>query len=749
MTTSFFTHPRGIPWSSHIRNALADMRANTAQVALLFVSLAHQAYLMVDAISRTLYRKLISRKRLLEWMTAAQAETGSRHNLAAFVRFMWPAELIAASIAALLLGLRPSALWMAAPILLVWAVSPLIAYLVSRRKATARPFLDEADKRAARLIARRTWRFFETFVGEEDNWLPPDNYQEDPQPVIAHRTSPTNTGLLLLSTVAAHDFGYISTLELMERLELTFATLQKLQKFRGHCFNWCDTRTLEPLSPHYISIVDSGNLAGHLLATKQAVIDLPDSPLVDSRIIDGLSDTISLMREEATRLAAIRQRTEVVTVRHLREEIEACAKLVAADPPQTLGAWNKLLDALSRRAEVITDILGALSQEHGDESYEELRFWVNALIHQSRACLRDLHTLAPWGNALAEHLGPIIIRCSTDAGAQWQGMKDSLANVPAPAQIPPACDAMLLQLSALRAQLEECLPEESRERLAALSGLDVVTSAIEKAAEAAKGLLARLAALATLSDRLFEETDFSFLIDEERKVFRIGYNVEAGRADNSYYDLLASEARLASFVAIAKNDAPQEHWFRMGRQLTPVNGDRALISWSATIFEYLMPLLVMRNYEGTLLDQTYTAIIRRQIEYGQEHNVPWGVSESAYNARDIHLNYQYGPFGVPGLGLKRGLSEDLVIAPYATLLAAPYAPRAALNNLRRLEREGALARYGFYESVDYTPERLPQNQTRVIIRAFMAHHQGMSLVALDNLLNDQLMQRRFHSEPLV
>ncbi|MBD0325038.1 MAG: hypothetical protein ICV68_01325 [Pyrinomonadaceae bacterium] len=276
-----------------------------------------------------------------------------------------------------------------------------------------------------------------------------------------------------------------------------------------------------------------------------------------------------------------------------------------------------------------------------------------------------------------------------------------------------------------------------------------MTTAIENAAEAARKLLTRLSALAHLSDSLIEEMDFRFLIDEERKVFRIGYNVSAARADNSYYDLLASEARLASFVAIAKGDVSQEHWFRMGRQLTPVDGHRALISWSATMFEYLMPLLVMRDYPGTLLHQTYLAVVARQIDYGRERNVPWGISESAYNARDIHLNYQYGPFGIPGLGLKRGLSEDLVVAPYATMLAAQIAPHAALDNLRRLEREGALARYGFYESVDYTHERLPQNQTRVIIRAFMAHHQGMSLVALDNLLHDELMQRRFHAEPLV
>ncbi len=255
--------------------------------------------------------------------------------------------------------------------------------------------------------------------------------------------------------------------------------------------------------------------------------------------------------------------------------------------------------------------------------------------------------------------------------------------------------------------------------------------------------------LAQGCEKLFEEMDFKFLYDDEREIFRIGFNVTTGSADDSYFDLLASEARLASFVAIAKGDVPQEHWFRLGRQLTPVDGGRALISWTASMFEYLMPLLVMYDYDGTLLDETYRAVVRRQIEYGAERHVPWGISEAAYNARDLHLNYQYGPFGVPGLGLKRGLSEDLVVAPYATMLAALVMPQAAFENLRRLEREGALARFGYYESINYTAERVPQNQRRVLVRAFMAHHQGMSLVALDNLINGDVMRRRFHAEPLV
>src|SRR4029079_4882845 len=248
---------------------------------------------------------------------------------------------------------------------------------------------------------------------------------------------------------------------------------------------------------------------------------------------------------------------------------------------------------------------------------------------------------------------------------------------------------------------------------------------------------------------IVEQMDFLFLFDVERKLFTIGYNVTASRADESYYDLLASEARLASFVGIAKGDVPQQHWFRMGRALTKVDGGRALISWTGTMFEYLMPLLVMRDYQATLLSETYRTIVDRQIEYGQERGVPWGISEAAYNVRDLHLNYQYGPFGVPGLGLKRGLIEDLVVSPYATILAAEVDPESAFVNLRRLQKEGALGPYGFYESIDYTAERLPEGQKSVLIRAFMTLHQGMSLVALANILQEDRVQNRFHSDPTV
>jgi cyclic beta-1,2-glucan synthetase len=749
LTENLLTHPRGIPWTSHFWSVWGDVRTNTAQVALALVFIAHQAFLKADAIARTLYRMLVSRRRLLEWTTAAQAEGGSSHDRATFLRFMWPAAALALSALALVLWLHPAALPVAAPFILAWLLSPLVAYLISRRVPPERAVLSEEEAREARLIARRTWRFFDTFVGDEDHWLPPDNYQEDPQPVIAHRTSPTNIGMLLLSTIAAHDFGYTSTLELIERLELTCATLTKLRRFNGQFLNWYDTRTCEPLEPQYISTVDSGNLAGHLLALKQGLVEIPERTLFDRRVLDGLADTVRLMNEEAQRLSFIRQRSEIVTIKQLREEIAACSGLLSGEMPQTPGAWATLFDALVQRAGVIEDIVGALVQEHRPEEFSELRFWNGVLLRQTRAFRRDVDTLMPWGASLVSHLEPIIERCSAEVAAEWREVASGLNHSASLSQVPEVCDAALTRLAGLRAQLELCLPQSMTERDAALNGLGVLRTAVEEAARAAAQLLARASTLAGLSERLVEEMDFRFLFDEERKVFAIGYRVAEGKRDNSYYDLLASEARLASFVAIAKGDVPQEHWFRLGRQLTSVDGNRALISWTATMFEYLMPLLVMRDYPATLLDQTYHAVVARQIEYAAEHNVPWGISESAYNARDLQLNYQYGPFGVPGLGLKRGLSEDFVVAPYATALASLIDPRAAVENFRLLGSEGALARYGFYEAIDYTTERLPENQKRAIIHAFMAHHQGMVLVALDNVLNADIMQKRFHAEPLV
>ncbi|HXT63163.1 MAG TPA: glucoamylase family protein, partial [Pyrinomonadaceae bacterium] len=693
VTTGLLIHPRGVPWTSHFWSIWGDLRTNTAQIAIEIVFLAHQAVLMTDAIARTIYRKTISHKHLLEWVTAASSERTSKHDLAEFIRFMLPAEIVVVIGAGLISLTDVVALPVAAIFLFAWLASPFIAFLVSKRRREAEVDLAARDIRASRIVARRTWRFFETFVGDEDHWLPPDNFQEDPKPVVAHRTSPTNIGLLLLSTVAAYDFGYIGLIEMVERLEMTLASTQKLQKFRGHIFNWHDTTTLEPLWPHYVSVVDSGNLAGCLIALKQACLEIPDNRLLDQRILSGLNDTLGALRQELSQLSVARQRTDAIGVKNLTSEIEACGELLKSETPAALPDWLTLVESLNTRAATIDDIAAALSHAHATADLAELRWWSSAFLRQTHNCVRDAKILA---------------LVATDADSPARG--HVVANVPS---------------------------------LSELTDLD------NQGARTANDVSARLGQIAGTCQHLFDEMDFKFLLDEERKVFSIGYNVSEGRSDNAFYDLLATEARVASFVAIAKGDVPQEHWFRMGRQLTSVDGGRALISWTGTMFEYLMPLLVMRDYRDTLLGKTYEAVVSRQIEYGGERGVPWGISESAYAARDLQMNYQYGPFGVPGLGLKRGLIEDLVVSPYSTILASNVRPSEAVENLRALEREGALSRYGLYEALDYTPERVKKGERCTIVHAYMAHHQGMSLVSLDNLLNQKVMQDRFHSDPMV
>ncbi|HEY3102509.1 MAG TPA: glucoamylase family protein [Pyrinomonadaceae bacterium] len=695
VTTGLLIHPRGVPWTSHFWSVWGDVRTNTAQIAVEIVFLAHQAVLMSGAIARTIYRKTVSGRHLLEWITAASSERASSHDLPEFVRFMWPAEVVVLVGTALIVAANAGALPVAAVFLAAWAASPVIAFLVSRRREEVTLDLIAKDVRAGRIVARRTWRFFETFVSAEDHWLPPDNFQEDPKPVVAHRTSPTNIGLLLLSIVSAYDFGYIGLIEMVERLEATLTSLQKLQKFRGHFFNWHDTNTLAPLWPHYVSAVDSGNLAGCFIALKEACLEIPDNKLLADKVLKGLSDTLGALRQELSQLSASRQRTDAISMKNLTSEIDACSKVVNSQPPEALTDWLTLLETINAHAVAIDDIAAALSHEHGTDDIAELRWWSSALLRQTHNCVHDVKVLVP----------------ETDRAPEPGVPRDSAADVPS-----------LTELTEL---------------------------VNERGAKTANDLSVRLGQIAATCQRLFDEMDFKFLLDEERKVFTIGYNVSEGRCDNSFYDLLASEARLASFIAIAKGDVPQEHWFRMGRQLTSVDGGRALISWTGTIFEYLMPLLIMRDYRETLLGETYEAIVSRQIEYGAERGVPWGISESAFAARDLQMNYQYAPFGVPGLGLKRGLIEDLVVSPYSTILASNVKPAQAVENLRTLEREGALSRYGFYEALDYTPERVKKGEKCTLVRAYMAHHQGMSFIALDNLLNQNVMQIRFHSEPMV
>jgi cyclic beta-1,2-glucan synthetase len=537
-------------WRAYYAAVAHDAMTSARQFAVAVTFLPHQAWISGDAIVRTLWRMLVSRRKLLEWQTASQGERAA----AAAARGVWRTMAPAVAIALIVLALA-AVRWTAGgaysgwplvlavvPIAAVWVVAPAIAHALSM--PPVRPERRLPPEREAEVVryARLHWAFFEHFVSADTNWLAPDNFQEEPAPVVAMRTSPTNIGLQLLATVSAYDLGFITLEHAAQRLELTFRALERMRRFRGHFYNWYDLHDLRVLEPAYVSTVDSGNLAGHLIALRQACLEL----------------------------------------------------------------------------------------------------------------------------------------CEIAASAE---------------------------------------------------------------------LAARLTAIAHQAGEYADAMDFGFLFDDERELFSIGYQEGTHTLDASSYDLLASEARLASFVAIAKNEVPIDHWFRLGRTLTHATGQTALVSWSGSMFEYLMPALVMRAYPQTVLDQTYRGALRRHIAYGAAHGVPWGVSESAYNLRDRHLTYQYRAFGVPDLALKRGLGRDLVIAPYASALAAMVDIRAALDNLAALERQGALGPYGFRDAVDYT--RPDPGSRYALVQNYMAHHVGMSLIALTNVLRADTWQRRFHADPLV
>jgi cyclic beta-1,2-glucan synthetase len=650
----------GITMRSHLRALGGDFRLALTQSVLLSVFLAHQAWLMGDAISRTLVRLLITRHHLLEWVPAAQATIGPRLDLLGFYHRMAGAVIVGAVAPAIAL-LSGQGVWpLAAAFAALWIASPAIALLASRSPPVAgRLSVPDADARALRLVARRTWRFFETFVTAADHMLPPDNFQEDPAPVLAHRTSPTNLGLYLLSVVTARDFGWLGTIEAVERLEATLATMSNLERFRGHFYNWYDTRDLRPLDPQYISSVDSGNLAAHLIALANACREWRDLPLPDARRLAGIEDAAALAQYEADQRRDGR-RTQIVTWRQLDDALRPLMVGVRRVPADSESIAD-LLEELSSQAETTADIARALALERGDDTGADMLFWAQATRGAIESHCRDLVPTADTAVSLAARL-----------------------------------------------------------------------SALEEAARAmALGM------------------DFGFLLDRDRKLLSIGYRVADGALDPSCYDLLASEARLASFMAIAKGDVPARHWFRLGRSVAPVAHGAALISWSGSMFEYLMPSLVMRAPAGSLVEQTSRLIVRRQIEYGANLGIPWGVSESAYNARDLELTYQYSNFGLPDLGLKRGLAENIVVAPYATALATMVNPLAAARNFERLADIGARGRYGFYEALDYTSVRVPEGDKVALVRAFMAHHQGMTIVAIADALLDSTMRARLHAEPII
>jgi cellobiose phosphorylase len=666
------------------RGGGASWRVPAQRLLQQLALLPDEARLMLDAIARTLWRLMVSRRRLLEWTPSAQvpkgAPAGSTRAWWQAVRAVPTGPLVAVAGAAGLVWLQPSALWAAAPLLGLWALAPLFVWWCDQPPARRVAPLSDADRKWVGRVARRTWAFFEAHGGLEDHSLPPDNVQLEPVARTAHRTSPTNIGLSLLAPLAAHDLGYVSLTQLMERIDAQLTTLERLERYRGHFFNWYDTKTLAPLAPRYISTVDSGNLVASLLVLRAGLLGLADEPVFGARWCQGVRDTLALLLDAQGASNAQGSTARLV----------ASVDTLCDTPLATLGEVYAALETMHLgAAEHVALIASGGTVAGADEPASERLRWSQALTAMCRGALDDLTSVLPAPLLEAAH----------------------------------AADSQPLPSLRLLARHEQATP-------------------------AARQALQRLGHLA---DRALALTklEYGFLYDPVRRLLSIGWHVDEQRLDAGHYDLLASEARLGIYAAIAEGDLPPQAWFALGRNLTSVHGQPVLLSWSGSMFEYLMPALLMPQFDGTLLEQSCRTAVQRQIEHAQARGVPWGVSESGYNATDSALNYQYKAFGTPGLGLKRGLDDEMVVAPYASMMALIVEPGRAAVNLRRLADLGAAGSFGYFEALDFTPARLPPGQSVAIVRSYMAHHQGMALLGMAQALAGPRMQARFAAAPAL
>ncbi|MGB3345147.1 MAG: glucoamylase family protein [Aequorivita sp.] len=696
-----FRRPESIDFKAHISEVGSSVREVLLRFVFGIAVLPYEAYRFTDAIVRTNWRMLVSGKKLLEWTPSATASRQSKDTIWFIYRKMWIGPALSFLCLVVFLYNNLPALFVSSPILILWFISPLIAWRLSLPEKEEAPDLTQTQKEFLHKSARKTWSFFEDFVNEGENWLPPDNFQQHPDPVIAHRTSPTNIGLSLLSNLSAYDFGYITMAEMVLRCSNTLKTLHKMERYKGHFYNWYDTHSLSVMQPAYVSTVDSGNLVGHLLILRQGVLGLKSSPIFNVESYNGLRSIIGIIKD--------------LLKGEKDESIESMGSLL----DHAIRERNDSLFAIKRD---LDDLIALGDKLTGFDENKETGKWMLRLKNQIENAREDLYRQIPWLNLL-----PIPESFTGLSKLDFNHSLLSLQEVN----------------GVLKEQIDHYKKETSDEN--ERNWLVKVKKALKTGTDFIPEKLTYFEELAEQLEQL-SIVDYEFLLDKDTSHLSIGYNVNELRRDNSFYDMLASEARLGIFVGIAQGMLPQKSWFSLGRLLTDSKDGAILLSWSGSMFEYLMPQLIMPTYENTLLHATNIAMVKRQIEYAKKRDVPWGISESGYNSVDASLNYQYQAFGVPGIGLKRGLEEDLVIAPYASMLALMVAPKKAASNLKFLSEQGFEGEYGFYEAIDYTKTRLPRGQNHVLINSFMAHHQGMGFLSFAYVLLNKPMQNRFAAE---
>ncbi|MDD2942280.1 MAG: glucoamylase family protein, partial [bacterium] len=733
LANSLLLPPLGLAKGLYVHGVSRDLLKQSLQTILTISFLPYEAYLMLHAIAIALFRVYISGNNLLEWETAERSERRIETGLSACCMQMMPGIMLAVVSGLLVAHFAPASLPVAMVFLLLWALSPAIAWWIGWPIPETDYQLETEERRHLRQVAYDTWRYFDDHLTAEYHYLIPDNIQLVPKIKVALRTSPTNLGLSILSTIAAHDLGFISLPGMLERLGRTLESMSKLERFKGHFLNWYDISSLGPLHPRYVSTVDSGNLIGHLIAARAACRDMPNFQVFSAQHWINIRDFARELIE-----------SDIVFSDSVREVLH---KFVSSDSlrPGSVPALGSFVSCAAKLCRMLDD--GNLTISTMSESEQ-------MLLKNFSCGLREimrLEVFVGWHVNLPLLLNQIEL-LQVDKVDISQDLLNSIKSY-----VMYVLDIRSPTWSSLgRANLElhelllnwhiDC---ELESALALNTTVMQLREEIQLSSQALNELRVSNDILMANFSEMITDCDFRFLYNNDKDLFAIGYDVDSARIDTAFYDLLASEARLASFVAIAKGEVPQKHWFMLGRSIADSAGGKALISWSATMFEYLMPLLVMKNFPETILSTTNRAVVRAQRAYGRKRGVPWGISESAYSGVNFEKSYQYRAFGVPGLGLKRGLTEDLVISPYSTFLALLVEQKQAIRNLTRLEEMGVRGKYGFYEAIDFTANRLAQEEKFHIVESFLAHHQGMTLVALTNVLLENVFQQRFHSDPIV
>lgn len=682
------------------REALSALYTSSVSLFFTLTFLAHQTLLSLDAVIRALVRRFITHRRLLEWETAAETELAQRRPTPIEMYLDW-IPLLALGLGILVYLVQPHALLASLPLLLLWGSSKRVSVWLNRPSVAAPESPSPKDLRFLRSTALHTWRYFAEFSTEEHNWLIPDNVQEQP-PAIAARISPTNLAFLLNARQVACEFGYLTLPESAEQTLRTLATVAGLEKYRGHLFNWYDTRTLQPLAPCFVSSVDSGNLMASLWTLQQGCREWLRKPLLQSSLFEGFVDCVRVL--------------------------EGCGLLSknqfsARDWKTTPDRWLESLISLPDTAFKEAQSLASASKDT-----RNVRWFAEQAVSRLEAVRQTVNCYAPW--------------CSPEFAPLWNDPALSLVSIDKISLelLPHFIDQLeneLTQLTHSTSSEQQLLCERLRSRL-------------PEARWNVSRLIKDIRVIATEAGKLADDMDFAFLLNRRRKLMSVGFDAGSRQLHPACYDLLGTESRTAVFIAVAKGDIPQQSWFLLGRAHTLDQGRPVMLSWTGTLFEYLMPSLWMRSYPRTLLERSRVAAVRSQQAYGASKGVPWGISESAHTPLDEAGNYQYHAFGLPQLAQRKPVLKNLVISPYSTFLALVSDPSAAIRNLRRMSDMGWLGEYGFYEAADYgtTRHRFWQPSYE-LVRCWMAHHQGMSLLALGNCLKGNVVQHWFHSDPRV